>query len=316
MMAAGLKSSTSRQSRKSKGSQVGTPGSTSSASTMHGQSPYQTPTQASAPYGGYMYDASQQHNGASYPYAPGVSSMTAQTQSAQSSRVPSPVNGHSTASSMHSAQQQHQQQFYPQQQPFYTAYPGSTYGQPYRYSPGGAPIPSAYGPPSHHHLYSPGVAPEHGGQQHMYSPIQSFTPNSRDQYNVLAQGYPQAQMGNGYPPRTQSSTPLSATHDELDPRYRTAQRTPSSPRRRLTPPQAEMLSTGVVDPSSMSTNASGHSAAPRASLGAVSASPYSYASNGYASYGAHGMAPNGRDGAPVTLARANVEDSDTKGEHH
>ncbi|RSH80291.1 transcriptional repressor [Apiotrichum porosum] len=327
MMAAGLKSTNSRQPRKSKGSQVGTPGSSSGTSVAHGQSPYQTPTQAAAPYGGYMYDPSQ-HGYASYPPLPppGVGGM-AQPQSAQSSRVPSPVNGHSNTNSMPSA---HHQQFYSQQfSPAYAGgYPGSNYGQPYRYGPQTS-MPSPYGggpPSSHHSMYSPGMAPGHD-QQHMYSPLQNnYAQHSRDsQYSVITQGgyASQAPMSNGFPARTQSSTPLSqAAHDELDPRYRgTAPRAQSPRGRRLTPPQqAEMIAPSVVEHAPMSTS-TGQNAAPRASYGNVSQQQqYAYpASNGggYA-YNAGGMTQSGRDGAPAlgahrTTVSSLTEDTDSKG---
>lgn len=287
MMAAGLKSSNSRQPRKSKGSQAGTPNSSAGSSVTHGQSPYQTPTQASAPYGGYMHDPAQYGYPSGYPLPPpGV--MPTATQSAQSSRVASPVNGHSAASSqMPSA---HHQQFYSQQQfsPAY-AYPGtSQYGQGgYRYAPG--TMPSPYG--AHSQYYSQGVAPDHT-QQHMYSSLQNGVPYPRDSsYSMMAAGgyATQAQMSNGYPPRTQSSTP----GDDLDPRYRgngAAPREPSPasvPRRRLTPPsQANNISNGVVDPSSVSTGAT-------ASAGAMPS--YAYA-NGY-TYGGGGAVSQHRGNA-------------------
>ncbi|OCF43795.1 transcriptional regulator Nrg1 [Kwoniella heveanensis CBS 569] len=238
MEAAGLKSS-SRQSRKSKGSAGGTPSSTASG---HMPSPYATPTsQGPGSYAPYMYDP--QHGYPPYPLPPpGVS--LAQSQSAASSRVPSPVNGHSSGhSSVGSMPPAHQQPFFSQPYtPAYTAYPG----QPYRYGPAGG-IPSPYGaaPHPHHGLYSPGLASEHG--QHMYSPMQSnFQAHSRESsYGVLTPGYGgQNPMANGYPPRTQTSTPLSQTHDEYG-------RRAGSPRRRS--PPHDMLGQGVVDPSSMST---------------------------------------------------------------
>ncbi|BEI98154.1 hypothetical protein CcaverHIS631_0304530 [Cutaneotrichosporon cavernicola] len=216
MMAAGLKSSNSRQPRKSKGSNAGTPNSSASSSVTHGQSPYQTPTQASAPYGGYMHDANQYggySSGYPLPPPPGVMPSAA-TQSAQSSRVASPVNGHSAASSVANT---HHQQFYSQQPfaPAYAAYPGaSQYAQGYRYAPGTMP---SYG--AHSQYYSQGVAPDHT-QQHMYQGMQNgAVPYSRESgYSMMtAGGYAaQPQMSNGYPPRTQSSTP----GDDLDPRYR------------------------------------------------------------------------------------------------
>ncbi|OCF59825.1 transcriptional regulator Nrg1 [Kwoniella mangroviensis CBS 10435] len=249
MEAAGLKSS-SRASRKSKGSAGGTPSST--ASGGHLPSPYATPTsQGPAPYAPYMYDP--QHGYPAYPIPPpGVS--LAQSQSAASSRVPSPVNGHSSGhSSVGSMPPAHQQPFF--SQPYtspYTAYPG-VHQQPYRYGPAGG-IPSPYGAHPHHGLYSPGLASEHG--QHMYSPMQSnFQTHSRESsYGVLTPGYGGNPMANGYPPRTQTSTPLSQTHDDYG-------RRPPSPgsmngSRRRSPPH-DMLGQGVVDPSSMSTRMGG-----------------------------------------------------------
>jgi hypothetical protein len=214
MMAAGLKSSNSRQPRKSKGSNAGTPNSSAGSSVTHGQSPYQTPTQASAPYGGYMHDPSQYGYPSGYPLPPPGVMPSAATQSAQSSRVASPVNGHSAASSVPAT---HHQQFYSQPfSPAYAAYPGaSQYGQGYRYAPG--TMPSPYG--AHSQYYSQGVAPDHT-QQHMYPGMQNgAVPYSRESgYSMMtAGGYAtQPQMSNGYPPRTQSSTP----GDDLDPRYR------------------------------------------------------------------------------------------------
>ncbi|WVR03295.1 hypothetical protein IAU60_000286 [Kwoniella sp. DSM 27419] len=239
MEAAGLKSS-SRQSRKSKGSAGGTPSSTTSAG--HLPSPYATPTSQGGPgpYAPYMYDP--QHGYPPYPIPPPGISM-AQSQSAASSRVPSPVNGHSSShSSVGSMPPAHQQPFFSQPYtPAYTAYPG----QPYRYGPAGG-VPSPYGaaPHPHHGLYSPGIASEHG--QHMYSPMQNnFQAHSRESsYGVLTPGYGGNPMANGYPPRTQTSTPLSQSHDEY------GRRAPS-PRRRS--PPHDMLGQGVVDPSSMST---------------------------------------------------------------
>nr|XP_031859911.1 uncharacterized protein CI109_004760 [Kwoniella shandongensis]KAA5526983.1 hypothetical protein CI109_004760 [Kwoniella shandongensis] len=241
MEAAGLKSSSSRQPRKSKGSAAGTPSSTASAG--HLPSPYATPTsQGPGPYAPYMYDP---HGYASYPIPPPGVGM-AQSQSANSSRVPSPVNGHSSShSSVGSMPPVHQQPFFSQPYtPTYSTYPG-VHQQPYRYGPAGG-MPYASGPHPHHGVYSP-VAPDHG--QHMYSPMQNnFPAHSRESsYGVLTPGYGgQNPMNNGYPPRTQTSTPLSQSHDE----YGRSHRAPS-PRRR-TPPH-DMLGQGVVDPSSMST---------------------------------------------------------------
>ncbi|GFZ44698.1 Zinc finger protein MSS1 [Saitozyma sp. JCM 24511] len=227
MEAAGLKSSSSRAPRKSKGSAAGTPSSTTSAGTGHLPSPYATPT-SQAPYAPYMYDPA--HGGyPSYPIPPPNLAMP-QSASTNSSRVPSPVNGHASVPP---------QQYFPQ--PFSPAYgyPGAMHQQAYRYAPT-----QPYGAPhGHHALYSPGIAAEHG-QQHMYSPMQTgFNGHSREgSYGVLTPGY-QA-MSNGYPPRTQTSTPLSQSHD--DRAYR-----PASPGRRRSPPH-DLLAQGVVDPTTMS----------------------------------------------------------------
>ncbi|CAK9779783.1 unnamed protein product [Cutaneotrichosporon oleaginosum] len=276
MMAAGLKSSNSRQPRKSKGSNAGTPSSSAGSSVTHGQSPYQTPTQASAPYGGYMHDPNQYGYPSGYPLPPPGVVPGAAAQSAQSSRVASPVNGHSAASSMPAA---HHQQFYSQPfSPAYAAYPGaSQYGQGYRYAPG--TMPSPYG--AHSQYYSQGVAPDHT-QQHMYPGMQNgAVPYSRESgsYSMMtAGGYAtQPQMSNGYPPRTQSSTP----GDDLDPRYRGNGAAPREPspssvsRRRLTTSQANNVSAGVVDPSSVSS-------AQSASAGVPS---YAYSNGGGYGYG-------------------------------
>lgn len=227
MEAAGLKSSSSRAPRKSKGSAAGTPSSTTSAGTGHLPSPYATPT-SQAPYAPYMYDPA--HGGyPSYPIPPPNLALP-QSASTNSSRVPSPVNGHASVPP---------QQYFPQ--PFSPAYgyPGAMHQQAYRYAPT-----QPYGAPhGHHALYSPGIAAEHG-QQHMYSPMQTgFNGHSREgSYGVLTPGY-QA-MSNGYPPRTQTSTPLSQSHD--DRAYR-----PASPGRRRSPPH-DLLAQGVVDPTTMS----------------------------------------------------------------
>ncbi|ORY22979.1 hypothetical protein BCR39DRAFT_458041, partial [Naematelia encephala] len=180
MEAAGLKSSSTRAPRKSKGSANGTPSSTASAG--HIPSPYQTPTSQAGPYAGYsMYDP-QQYGG--YPAHPLPPPGIMQTQSAASSRVPSPANGHSSGhSSVTSIPGHHQPPYFPQ--PYSPAYSfgGGMHQQPYRYGPG------PYGPPSHHNLYSPGIAPEHQG--HLYSPMQAgFPTHSRESsYNVINPGY-------------------------------------------------------------------------------------------------------------------------------
>ena len=245
MEAAGLKSSSTRAPRKSKGSTGGTPSSTASANTGHLPSPFQTPTSQGpggpyAPYG--MYDP-QQYGYPTHTLPPPLS--MAPNQSANSSRVPSPVNGHSSShSSVGSMPGAHQQPYF--SQPFSPAYPYMSNQQPYRYAaPGSMPSPYGAGPHPHHGLYSPGIASEHG-QPHMYSPMQTaFPTHSRESsYGVVTPAYPPSGLGNGYPPRTQTTTPLSssaATHE--DRRY------PSPPGRRRTPP--DLLSQGVVDPSSM-----------------------------------------------------------------
>jgi hypothetical protein len=244
MESAGLKSTTTRAPRKSKGSGGGTPSSATSAAS-HMPSPYQTPTSGGPmPYAPpYMYDP--QHGyppyGMPHPMAMG------QPQSANSSRVPSPVNGHSSAhSSVGSmAQAHHQPYFNGFAPPSY--YPGMPH-QPYRYGPGPA-VPSPYGaqPHPHHGIYSPGLGPDH----HNYSPMQNTFPNhNRDQtYGVAMPGYGQNPMANGYPPRTQTSTPLSQSH-EADDRYRRG----PSPRRRTPSGSHDMLSQGVLDPQHMTTN--------------------------------------------------------------
>lgn len=250
MEAAGLKSTATRAPRKSKGSAVGTPSSATSAAS-HVPSPYQTPTSQGGPgpmpYGApYMYDP-QQHGyppyGMPHPMAMG------QAQSANSSRVPSPVNGHSSAhSSVGSMPSAHHQQYFNQFAPSY--YPGMQH-QPYRYGPGpGVPSPYGTAPHPHHGIYSSGMVPDH--QQ--YAQMQhAFPQHGRDAAyggGVIAPGgYGQNPMANGYPPRTQTSTPLSQSH-EADDRYRRG----PSPRRRTPSGSHDMLTQGVVDPSHMSTN--------------------------------------------------------------
>ena len=297
MEAAGLKSTNSRAPRKSKGSAVGTP---SSAGGSHVPSPYQTPTsQGPSPYAPYgMYDPSQQH----YPYPLPPPNMAMQTQSGASSRVPSPVNGHSSShSSVGSMPHQHQQYF---AQPFSPAYgyPGQgMHQQPYRYGP--QAIPSPYGAPhAHHGIYSPGIASEHGGQGHMYSPMNTqFGAHSRESsYGVLTPQYgAQGAMGNGtYPPRTQTSTPLSQNHDDDHARAYgrappPAGHRPPSPRRR-TPPH-DLLGQGVVDPASMNRSVPG--------MGGYGA-PGAYGQAPPMAYGGYGMHGATRD--PGIAHRASI----------
>jgi len=252
-----LKSTSSRAPRKSKGSNGGTPSSSASANTGPMPSPYQTPSHQGqpGPYGQYMYDPNQYGGYPTRPLPPPGVNM-AQNQSANSSRVPSPVNGHSSAhSSGGSVPQHHSQPYF--SQPFPQGYPyGHMQQQPYRYG-GPAGMPSYGAPPHPHHgLYSPGIAPDHG-QHPMYSPMQTgFPTHSRESsYGVLTPGYGGNPMANGYPPRTQTSTPLSQNHEDIrlggpsdDRMYG---RRPPSPGRRSTPPH-DMIAQGVVDPSSMS----------------------------------------------------------------
>jgi len=244
MESAGLKSSTTRAPRKSKGSGGGTPSSATSGQS-HMPSPYATPTSGGPmPYGApYLYDP--QHGyppyGMPHPMAMG------QPQSGNSSRVPSPVNGHSSAhSSVGSMQQAHHQPYFNGFAPSY--YPGMPPHQQYRYGPGPA-VPSPYGTQGHPHhgIYSPALGPDH----HNYSPMQNtFPTHTRDpSYGAAMPGYGQNPMANGYPPRTQTSTPLSQSH-EADDRYRRG----PSPRRRTPPGSHDMLSQGVLDPQHMTTN--------------------------------------------------------------
>ena len=280
MEAAGLKSTSSRAPRKSKGStNGGTPSSTSSAPATHLPSPYPTPTSQNGPsaYAPYaMYNTDYGYGAHPLP-PPGVA--LAQTQSANSSRVPSPVNGHSSSHS--SVGSMPHQQYFPQPfSPAYANYPSNGM-QPYRYP---AAMPGPYGAPPHHHgLYSSGISSEHGGGQPLYSPMNTggFQTHSRESsYGVLTPGYPPNNpMANGYPPRTQSSTPLSqSNHDDRTGGHRY----PTPPGRRRTPP--DMLSQGVVDPNSMSR------VMPMPSgYGGYSHTPYSYGNgNGHHGNGAHG----------------------------
>lgn len=241
MEAAGLKSSSTRAPRKSKGSGAGTPSSTSSAPVTHLPSPYATPTsQGPSAYAPYtMYDPGQ-YGYPSHPLPPPGVTM-AQTQSGASSRVPSPVNGHSSSHPGMGSMPGHQQYFPQPFSPAYSNYPSGNI-QPYRY-PSGMPAPYG-GPPHHHPLYSSSMNQDHGGQP-LYSPMNaSFQTHSRESsYGVITPGYPPNPMANGYPPRTQTSTPLSQAPHE-DRRY------PSPPGRRRSPP--DMISQGVVDPNSMS----------------------------------------------------------------
>lgn len=221
MEAAGIKSTTTRAPRKSKTSNGGTTPSSNSAtgsSIGHLPSPYQTPTSSGpTPYVPYMYDPLQ-HPYIGYPLPPPPLPMMHSTQSASSSRVPSPVNGH-TANHNHTAMPlmptppHHQPQFYPQPFPPY-GYPTAMH-QMYRPFPG---IPNPYIQPHPHAMYSPG--PQHGHQ--MYSPMQpTFPGHSREGSfsGMMTPGYPgqipnPMANGNGYPPRTQTSTPISQANDE------------------------------------------------------------------------------------------------------
>lgn len=309
MEAAGLKSTSSRQPRKSKSSAAGTPSSTTSApNPAHLPSPYQTPTSngpTHVPYPQYSYEPSP-YGGYGHPIPPQGMGMP-HPQSANSSRVPSPVNGHSSGhssvGSMPGAAGHHPQPFFHAFSSPYT-YMGSQ--QPYRYStgPGGLPSPYSAGPPpghpgggppphAHHGIFPQNFNSEHNnhgpggtsGPPHMYSPMQAgfgAPQHARESSypGVMTPGYanqtPTMSGPNGYPPRTQTSTPLSQSshhphshshsnslsHD--DPRF------PSPPggsaRRRTPPPTSSsigapvggpdqsMLSQGVVDPSHMTTN--------------------------------------------------------------
>lgn len=270
MEAAGLKSTSTRQPRKSKGSNAGTPSSTTSAPAVHLPSPFATPTsQGPPPYPPYtMYDP-QAYGYPPHPLPPpGVA--LAQTQSAASSRVPSPANGHSSSHSSVASMSGHQPYYPPAFSPAYAYQPGVHGVQPYRY-PTGMPVP--FGAPPHHTMYSPGMPQDHNG--HMYSPMNAgFPTHSRESsYGVITPGYPPTTMSNGYPPpRTQTSTPLSqATHD--DRRY------PSPPGRRRTPPPGQ----GVVDPSAM------NRPVPSGYAGYVHHNPYAYnGHNGHPGHTGHG----------------------------
>ncbi|KAK4684603.1 zinc-finger protein CreA/MIG, partial [Tremellales sp. Uapishka_1] len=283
MEAAGIKSASSRAPRKSKsaGANLGTPSSILSG--QHGQSPYQTPNSQSGPYASYMYDP-QQHPYPSYPLPPPGVNM-GQPASGQSSRVPSPVNGHSSGhSSIGSIPPHHQQSYY--SAPFSPAYsyPGAMGHQqaPYRFNPG-AQVPSPYGqaPHPHHGLYSPGMAQEHG-QHPMYSPIPTgFQTHSREgSYGVMTPGYSQNPMGNGYPPRTNTSTPLSQSHEDLrhaaDDQRSYGRRSHPSPPRRRSPHPADMIAAGIVDPANMTTGRQGQPQTIQPSYGYQHAMPYSY----------------------------------------
>ncbi|ODO06470.1 transcriptional regulator Nrg1 [Cryptococcus wingfieldii CBS 7118] len=181
MEAAGLKSSTARQPRKSK-SATGTP---TSASTPHFPSPY--PPQAGPnPYAPYMYD--QAHYPPPYPIPPSMS--MAQPPSASSSRVPSPTNPNGHPQHAHAQlPPAHQPSFfaqphYTQQYPSYAVPP--QHQQTYRYPAGTmgyAPAPGGY---AHHGLYGTGM-PEQG---HMYNPMQF-------QHREGSYGLPAAAYGGG-----------------------------------------------------------------------------------------------------------------------
>lgn len=263
MEAAGLKTTSARAPRKSKGSNGDTPSSSASAHTGHMPSPYQTPYQTPTnqggpvPYGQYIYDPSPYGGYPTHGIPPSVG--MAQNQSASSSRVPSPVNGHSSAHSSVGSipSAHHHQPYFPQ--PFSPAYPygGHMQQQPYRYVGPPAGIPSPYGTAHypHHSLYSPGLPPEHG-QQAMYSSMQGgFPTHSRESsYGVHTPAYGGPSMGNGYPPRTQTSTPLNQSHEDLrlesNGDHRMYGRRAPSPGRRRSPPH-DMLAQGVVDPINM-----------------------------------------------------------------
>ena len=240
MEAAGIKSTSTRAPRKSKGSNS-TPSSASAAGSTSLPSPYQTPTsQGPAPFVPYMYDP--QH----YQYPQPMPMMH---QSANSSRVPSPVNHNPIPAPQH---------FYGQPFPPY-GYPTGI-PQGYRHFPM-----NPYAPPH----YPPGMAPEH-----MFMP--NFPAHSRDNSysQMMTPGYPgHNPMVNGsypLPPRTQ--TPMSQEKADLSlSAYARAQR-PISPTiggtdhsatsttngngideratLRRTPPN-DMISQGVVDPSNV-----------------------------------------------------------------
>jgi hypothetical protein len=226
MEAAGIKSVSTRAPRKSKSANaVSTPSSASVAGSVgHLPSPYQTPTSQGPTYTPYMYDPTQ-HAYAAYPLPPHQMQMMQPhpQPSATSSRVPSPVgthNAHAGGSNqpMMPTPPHHQQHFYPPQ-PF----PGYGYPaamphlphQAYRHFPG---MQNPYAPQHPHHpMYaSPGgMQSEHG--HHMYSPMPNpFPAHSREgsYSSMMTPGYanqahgPMAN-GNGYPARTQTSTPLS-----------------------------------------------------------------------------------------------------------
>lgn len=210
-------------------------------------SPYATPTsQGPMPYGApYMFDPA--HAYPPYPM-PHPMTMGQQTQSANSSRVPSPVNGHSSSahSSVGSMPSAHHQQYFGQ----YPGYYPALQHQPYRYAPGpGVPSPYGTAPHPHHGMYSNQMVPDH---QHYGQMQNAFPQHARDSSygGVMAPGYGgQNPMANGYPPRTQTSTPLSQSH-EADDRYRRG----ASPRRRTPSGSHDMLAQGVLDPAHMSTN--------------------------------------------------------------
>ncbi|WVQ74015.1 hypothetical protein IAR50_003596 [Cryptococcus sp. DSM 104548] len=194
MEAAGLKSSTARQPRKSK-STTGTP---TSASTPHFPSPY-PPQPGPNPYAPYMYD--QSHYPPPYPLPPSMA--MAQPPSASSSRVPSPTNAshpappHSHAHPHAQLPPAHQQSFFAQ--PHYTPqYPSYAvppqHQQTYRYPAGTmgyAPAPPGPGAYAHHGLYGTGL-PEGG---HMYNPMQFQ--HREGSYGLPAAAYGGAGGGGG-----------------------------------------------------------------------------------------------------------------------
>lgn len=313
-----MKSTTTRAPRKSKGSAGGTPSSAASA-TSHMPSPYQTPTGSQGgpiPYGApYMYDP--QHGYPPYPMPPHHLGM-GQPQSANSSRPPSPTNGHSSAhSSVGSMPSAHHQPYFNQFGPPY--YPGMQH-QPYRYGPGpGVPSPYGTAPHPHHGMYSPALVPDH---QHFAQMQNQFPPqHSRDPSygNVMAPGYGQNPMANGYPSRTQTSTPLSQSH-EADDRYRRA----PSPRRRTPSGSHDMLAQGVVDPSHMSTNRQPGGMPPAyAGYGAPMGYGYPAPPSSMAPHGAPGMShrasissmSDGGSGGGSAHAPGVNGDGDMKGEY-
>ncbi|KAI9632116.1 transcriptional regulator Nrg1, partial [Dioszegia hungarica] len=217
MEAAGMKSVSTRQPRKSKASNAGTPSSASATgSTSHLPSPYQTPTsQGPSPYAPYMFDPTQ-HGYPAYPLPPPIQMLQPHPQqSVNSSRAPSPTSAHHPQAAgpgpgtINPNQHPHQHQFYPQPFPPY-GYPTAMPPQAYRHFAG---MTNPYAPPHPHHpMYSPGGRPvEEAGPppqfygHHLYSPMQPNFGHSREgSYGgMMTPGYAQGPManGNGYPPR-------------------------------------------------------------------------------------------------------------------